>query len=184
MKPIILTLTLLVLSIGAFAQSAFQKGDFNVRAGIGMRNYFGGFPVMVSCDKWISDHWSAGLDEDYFYVKKPAISGGSYFIQGIYSGLCSSYHFTKLAQKVFPATYKLDLYARGIIGLSFIQSDANYDGHRIDYSGAGAVIDQNSRIYGGLYAGCSYLIRSHINIFTEIGLGQTTNLQVGAGYKF
>lgn len=176
MKKLSVLLGVLFLSMAVFAQNgAYSKGDKLLNVGIGLNSYYsGGIPVGASFEYGVTEDISVGVNVDYLSHKYKYYGYGNYKFTALYFGARGSYHFNTLLNI---ENEKVDVYAGAALGYrSFKWNDS--------YSSEGLGNSYGSGVYLGIFAGGKYYFTDNIGAFAEVGAIGSTNVRIGAAFKF
>jgi len=155
-----------LMSMGVFAQSPLEKGNFQLNAGIGTSNW--GTPVYVGIDygAWkditVGGELSYRSNSDYYGANKYRSS-----VLGI--GVNGNYHFNR----IFDLPSKWNIYAG--LGLNYFAWSYENNNYKSD---------NTSNIGLGAQVGARYFFTKKLGVNLELGGGNATNgAKFGITYK-
>ncbi|HSK14420.1 MAG TPA: outer membrane beta-barrel protein [Phnomibacter sp.] len=149
---IFISSVMMIMTLGAQAQSALPKGNSQINFGVGFSDK--GIPVYFGFDHAIHNNVTLGAELSYRgYEEKYNNGNYRHNVLGISGNL--NYHFNT----VFNIPSNWDLYAGANVGFNVYNSPDNYDGK--DVSGLGI----------GLQVGGRYFFTNKTGINLEFGGG-------------
>ncbi len=151
-KLMIAVSAMMLLSIGAFAQSALPKGQNQLNFGVGFSDK--GIPVYFGIDHAVHNNVTLGAELSYRgYEEKYNNNNYKHNVLGISGNF--NYHFNTL----FSIPSNWDLYAGANVGFNIYNTIDGYDGD--DVSGLGL----------GLQVGGRYYFNKKVGVNLEFGGG-------------
>ena len=149
---------------------AFNKGNFDINAGIGVGGSFG-LPIGLSADYGVSDKISIGAYAGYASTTEELLPGIKWKYTYIIVGARGAYHFA-LADN-------LDTYAGLLLGYN--AATVTFDG--VSSSAFGGITPTAGGLAWSGFLGGRYRFTDNIGIFAELGYGIAI-LQAGVNFKF